>query len=297
VTAPALAPYLPTYASRVPYIALGEYMAAPTAVDSSNLVQGGNTTQNLSELTNVIGRASSWADLICHQVLAATVDMQVGEYRVRNGQIKVPVDYTPLIAVTAVSVGWQAGQFTALTDLSGLWFQRKVVTIPVFNVNFPSPIWSSVATSASGKILAEVTYVNGYPNTMLMATVAAGATSIVVDSAVGIYPGTTMMIYDDFPGVEQITVAPSYIAGATTLPLVAPLIGGHSKNVSVSSLPPAIKQAVISLTSCLIKTRGNLALVMAGINAGAGTIEDKTDGAVDDLGIAMDLLEPFARVR
>jgi hypothetical protein len=299
MTLPAIAPYVPTYASRAPYITTAEYQTAPTAVDASNLVEGGTTANNVYELNSVIGRASSWADTICYQILAATLDLQVGVYRVRNGMIHVPLDNTPVLAVTSVSTGWQVGQLQALTDLSGVWIQRKVVTIPLLQLNALSPVYSTAALAPRGSVYAQVGYVNGWPNTTLSAAVTGGtggATSLPLVDVLGIYPGTVLSIFDDYAFNEQVIVGPGYVPGATTVPIVSPLLGGHSAGVSVSALPPAIKQAVISLTSCLIKTRGNLAMVMASINGGAGTIEDKTDGAVDDLGIAIDLLTPFRRV-
>jgi len=36
---PAVAPYVPTYASESPYITAAEYLAEPTGVDTSKLVR------------------------------------------------------------------------------------------------------------------------------------------------------------------------------------------------------------------------------------------------------------------
>ena len=56
-----------------PYLTLGEYKSAPTAIDIDNLVFNSQDPDvQDSELTNVIARASSWIDTFCNQVLAAT---------------------------------------------------------------------------------------------------------------------------------------------------------------------------------------------------------------------------------
>lgn len=294
--APAIASYVPTYASRTPYITTAEYTSAPTAVDASNLVQGGNTQQNASELSNMIGRASSVADVMCHQVLAATLDVQAGQYRVQRGLIKVPVDNTPIIAVIGVNVGYQAGQLTPLGDLSGLWIQRKVVTIPVASVSYIT-VASLASIAAAGSVLAEVSYINGFPNSLLAASATQGASSVVVESGLGIYPGSVLTVYDDQPGAEQVTVDSTYVIGSTTVPLVDPLMFGHAYGVSVSALPPAIKQAVIAITSALIKTRGNQSMVMASITKGPSSSQKMDKGAQSDFEYAGSLLKPFARVQ
>jgi len=300
MTTPALAPYVPYYASRAPYITPAEYTAAPTAVNATNLVAGGSQAQNTNELFNVIARASSMADTICHQILAATLDVQAGSYRIRNGVIRVPVDNTPLLAVNSVSLGWHPNTMQALTDLSGLWIQRKVVSIPINGISpvSPSPNYPTYPiTPGYGQILAEVGYVNGWPNTTLAAPASASATSITVADALGIYPGTPMQVYDDSPGNEPVVVASTYTIGSTTVPLTTGLQFQHAAGVSVSSLPPAIKQAVIHLTSALIKTRGSLSIVAGKLQGAPSKTQLQDVGAHDDMSEAQALLAPYARVR
>lgn len=292
----AVAPYVPTYASRAPYLTAQEYVNAPTAVDTSNLVDGGTEQQNISELNTVIARASNVADTFCHQVLAATVALQSGLYRLRSGVITVPVDYTPLIAVTQVQVGWRVNQLTTLTDLSGVFFQRKTVSIPVGCLNYSGPAFPPAVVSPNGWVFAQVTYVNGYPNTTLTTTVQAGASSIELDDVTGIYPGSVLTIYDDFPGNEQITIASTYTAGDSTVLLVAPVQFQHSYGVSVSALPPAVKQAVILLTSSIIKTRGTLAIEMPSLQSSPSKIVQQDQGAMSDEQAAKTLLAPYVRV-
>jgi len=111
--------------------------------------------------------------------------------------------------------------------------------------------------------IVTVTYVNGYVNTLLSGPAAVAATSFTVASALGVYPGLTMTIYDvTAAGTERVVVAPTYVPGATTVPVVTPLRFRHATGISVSNVPPRVKQAAVLLTSALIQTRGNDAIVL-----------------------------------
>ena len=71
------AAYTSTYTTRVPYLTVDEYKAAPTGVDVDQLIPGGTTAQNTAALADAIARGSSWADQICHQVLACTAQTEI----------------------------------------------------------------------------------------------------------------------------------------------------------------------------------------------------------------------------
>jgi hypothetical protein len=298
VAAPVSAPYAPSYAVYTNYITPAEYLAEPTGVDVSQLVpKNSSPATQTAALTRVIGRASSWADRICHQVLAATSDVQSGEYRVwTDGTIRVPVENTPLIQVTNVNVGQFAGTLAALTDLSGCRLGKKVVRIPVFNA--PSMMIPVTASSARrGWLFADVTYVNGYAHTVTTLAAAAGASSVTVLNPLGIFPGLPVTIYDGASGgllTEQNTVAPTYVSG-NVIPLAAPLANAHTAGVSVSAMPPFVREAVISLTSALVKTRGSDAYVMPPGPGRQTKLAEMMPGAGEDIDIAFELLEPLGR--
>lgn len=289
---PAIAPYVPTYANRVPYLTRAEFLAAPTGVDSSQLIPGGSTSANGAALDTLLLSASSFADQICHQVLAATADLQTGVYRRRpDGTIRVPVDFTPLIEVTGVSVGSRPGQLSALTDLSGLWIERKVVRIPVPNI-----------ARSGGDVFAQVAYVNGYANTTLTAAAIVGATSVLVASALGIFPGLTLTLLADAAATtEQVTVASSYVQGSTTVPLVAALTHAHGIGDALTAMPRAAKQATICLATHLVKTRGAesvaMASTMTGTSAGAKKKQKDEVGSTAEYEQACQLLSDFMRTR
>jgi hypothetical protein len=86
-------------------------------------------------------------------------------------------------------------------------------------------------------------------------------------------------------------------AAGTALTLTAVTAFGHAAGVSISALPPDVKQAVISITSALIKSRGSDAVVMQSLRGGGGqTATAAESGGLEDMDIAIDLLKPYARV-
>lgn len=306
---PVYAGYVPTYASREPYISVDEFLAAPTGTDTTQLIPGANAQANRDALAGVIQRASSEADIICRQVLAATVDTQIAppqgwRVQLRNGlqQLFVPVDYTPVVAVTGVSLGWDTTSVTPLTSLVGVWPGQKTIVIPVVGITgVPAgaspgiyPTWPG----GSGRMWGTVTYINGYFNATLSAPVVAGATSLTPTDVLGLYPGLSFIIYDSlFAHSETVTVAANYNPGATTVPLANPLAWSHNAGTAVSALPPAFRQAVISLTAALIKRRGGESIVLASITEEPSRKTIGEGGMSADEAHARDLLKPFIRVR
>jgi hypothetical protein len=61
-------------------------------------------------------------------------------------------------------------------------------------------------------------------------------------------------------------------------------------------LPESIKQAVVLLTSALIKTRGSDALVMGSMRSQPNKVSKTEDGGLEEIDLAVDMLEPFRRV-
>lgn len=243
---PITSPLIPTYASRTSYLTPAEYTASPTGVDVSQLVVGGTTQQNADALLQTIARASSMVDETTKQVLAATIDTQTGSYRVdRDGYLNIKLDNTPIIQVNDVAVGITPDTVASLTSLTGLWIGKKVIKVPILNRTF------APTGFGSDRLYAVVKYVNGYANCLLTAPAAQGAQTITVDNPLGLIPGLTPTIYD--PGAsEQVTVT---AVNGNTVTLATPLVSAHAVGVSVSALPPKVKQAAVLYTSALIKTR------------------------------------------
>lgn len=295
MTAPAVAPWVPTYATYNSYVTVADFLAEPTGVDTTQLLPGQDAAANKAALARVIARASSQADTICLQVLGATVDVAAGTYRVRDGAVGVPVAYTPLIQVNSVLVGSGPADLAPVPDLSGVRFEQKVAWIPIGAVQ-PSGPRGWCVPGARGRVYAQMTYVNGHANTLTAASSLVGASSLLVANPLGIFPGLPMTVYDS-ASTEPVTVAPSYVLGSATVPLAAPTGFAHGAGVSVSALPPFVRDAVFLLTASLIKVRGAEAFTMDAVLEQPGRTQQIDPGGTTEFNDAKALLAPLVRVR
>lgn len=292
---PAIALSVPNYANRTPYITVDDYLNAPTGTDTTQLLPGKGSAPNKLAVSGVIERASSAMDTYCQKVLAATVDTQAGSYRIqRDGTIKVPVDNTPLIMVTGVSYGWQPSSLVAMTDLSNLWLDHRTITIPALSgANPPYPMAYRNASWTS--MFVNVSYVNGWYHSVVPLAVAKGATSLTPSDVVGAVPNLPFVIYDG-ENTETVQVAANYVPGAATLTLAAATTKDHQAGVTVSALPPDIRQAALLMTSAFIKKRGGEAIVLAAMQGGPQRKALGEPGMTSDMKLALDLLKPYRRV-
>ena len=263
---PAIASYVPTYATYTDYVSPTEFLNANTGVDVSQLVPSGSTLTQEQALLDLLARASSEADRIVQKPLAATEDIVEGEYRIwPDRTVRIPVPYKPVVAVTAVSVGYAINAMTPLTDLSGVFVGPKVIRIPVPSVaSAVSFSGNPSAMAGRGKLFVQVTYVNGWMHSNLAAATIVGAQQIAPQSVVGAVPGLPFTIKDG-PETENCVISPSYVYGSPTVLLAAPLANAHSQGATVSALPPFVKNAVIDLSKSLVKAHGSKAIVMGAI--------------------------------
>lgn len=291
-----------THNFSTPYLTNAEYINAPTAIDIDNLVfNSSDPDVQASELTNVISRASSWVDTYCNQVLGATLETESQRTRISSdGYIKFHPRYNPVIALTALEYGNPSTNLIAVEDCSVAWIEDQQVLFPYAYMSslFTSqgPLQFGAPYASGTQVYIKYTYVNGYTNTTI-AEAIADDTSLTVVSGVGITAGQQLKIYDGMYS-ENVTVADTYVFGSTTVPLTNALIYSHSAGVSISALPPAIKEATILATTAMLKVRGDASMTM-GIgtqpnNFGANSV---TQDIGDDMGMAMALLLPFRRIR
>lgn len=288
-----VAPSLPSTLFTVPYITVAEFKRAPTGVDIVGL-SGTTTAERDAELTNVIARASGLVNTICRQNLAATTDVEQGRVRMnRDGEIFVQTHCWPVIEVNSLYLGATPSQMVSV-DLTELFIQEGsfTVTQPSLALTTNQGPLQFAAISPTSRAFAKWTYVNGWPCTTATANAIAGATSITVADITGIHTGSKLTIYSDSTN-ETVTVTgePSGHTVAITATVNAVTSGD-----TVTSLPPSIKQATISITSALIKLRGNQALVMRTIS-GEPTSQKEDSAGAADIRNAMFMLEPFRAVR
>ena len=286
----AYAPFNTNYGLTLtkPYLTVAEYMAAPTAIDVSNLLPGAASVQTTA-LSETIARASSLIDGEClgaWGTLNATVDTENARLWGRNdGSFVVHPKYWPILEVRTFSYGPAVGSSASVDPSSSCWIE------PAQFVVQPSGVVGLGLSSLAGIVpriqyYAEWTYVNGFVNTTLSASVAASVSSITPLDTTGIYPGSSLTLFDA-PDDEQITVASTYVPGATSVPLVSPLTYSHGAGATVSNLPKSVKQAAISLTTALIKVRGSGALVADDLGEVKELAHGNPLGAIDDIELCL----------
>lgn len=303
---PAIAPYSASYLNRVPYLTVAEFKSAPTALDLSNFVPAGSSLSQDEALFEMIGRASSVADLYCFGAigtLCASANTESRRIRAnREGQFEVHTKFWPIISVDAFSVGPSPADLQAMPiDNTTCWIEEQMFTVVgsgFTQMTNKGPLQFGVGAPGQRQF-AQWTYTNGWPNTLLMATVMPGGTSALLKTADGIFPGTTLTFYDA-PYDEALVVAPAYVPGSLTVPFTTGFVSEHDSGVSVSALPPVIKQAAIAITAALIKERGDEAIVLAAMSEGSPTHTSAKgspdDGTVRDLIAAGHILDRFKAV-
>lgn len=299
-----------SHAAITPYISLEEYEHAPTAVDVSTLTTPGYQTDQNIELANVIRRATAWANSLCHQILAATLDVQTATdvYVRRDATVRLPCDFWPVRELDSFSAGPRRSAMTALTtstsatadiDLIG----RKVLVVPVAGLayqasgngfSYHGPI------GAGSRICCQWGYWNGWFHTTLGSTIAANVSTIPLTTTLPQSAAGTALTIVDGASTEIVTVDSTF-TGGTSLPLAAPTVNAHTfaaypASTTITELPDDARQAVISLTSALIKTKGAESYVMASIAGQApSTTALIASGGMVDLKVAAGLLAKYAR--
>ena len=265
----------------IPYITADEFTTAPTGLQLGNLFPGGSQPEQVQALQEQILRASSWMDVQCHQVLAATTDTELQTVRVDlSGSARVWTRCFPVREVTAVSIGPTFNSMTALDSTTPIAVQSRSFTVQQatpFGWFGPAVQFAPPMPNAAWSQWCQYSYVNGYPVTTLSAACTSGASSIDVTSALGVLPGMTLTL-SDIPNTETVIV--SSVSG-TTVTLSGTTSSAHVAGVAVSAMPAALKQAAILATMGFIQERGTGALVMASIG-GAPTHQPKQTGTGPD---------------
>lgn len=284
------------YAS-VPYLTNREFRETPTYLESDDLLTDATTALDDVALANLILSASSMIDGLCNQVLAATLDTEVGVLRPnRQGEMVVKPDCWPVLEVRAFSSGPTVQTMTPLADLSGLFVEDKFFRVTANRVltSTAGPLQFGSSTP-DGQLYCSWSYVHGWANTLLTAAVSASDDSLTVADATGIYPGTKLTIYD---GGNQENVSVLAVSGTSVL-LASPLLFSHdptAAEICISALPRAVKEACVLITSALIKDPGNTAVVLEEISAGGPRRVQKADLDLgQDLAMADQLLFNYHR--
>lgn len=291
-----------THKFSTPYLTNAEYKNAPTAIDIDNLVfNSSDPDVQDSELANVIARASSWIDTYCNQILGATHETETQRARISSdGYIKFHPRYSPVIALTSLQYGNPSTELITVEDCSVAWIEDSQILFPYAYMSslFTSqgPLQFGAPYASGTQVYIKYTYVNGYANTLIASAVAEEST-LTVTKATGIVKGLQMKIYDGMYS-ETVTVADTYEMNSLTVPLQEPLVYSHDAGVSISALPPAIKEAAILATTAMLKVRGDASMTMSiGTQPNSFGASDVSTNIGNDMGMAMELLKPYRRIR
>lgn len=207
-----------------PYITPNMLTNAPTGIAWNIIPAPKSTTQSqLAEQTNICWRATAIIDGYVNQVFRSTIDNEQrsgpGDFRINieqaTGNIRWLLSRWPITQILAVQISANS-------------FPRQWVTVPSGYYDIENPVitsYGSYVPSGSGGaggqsiIIAPyaswrngrqgfrflASYVNGWPHAGLMASCAAGATTLTVDDVTG-FAGATAMVYDGV-STESVQIA------------------------------------------------------------------------------------------
>lgn len=286
----------------VPYVTVASFKASPTFLDYGMLntasVSAGDQD---AELYNQLLKASAWASYtVCNLPLHAHTVTENRRLRVgRDGLLKwLPTD-VPVRLITAFSYGYSPGvaNLRPVLDLTGQWIEGDAQVVMPFGLTSAGFNSIQFSPQTESELFTQWTYVAGYANTTLTNAPTVAATSLQVKDPSGIYAGDTLRIWE--PGKEEaVTVAGSYVAGATTIPLTAGLVFAHTIGAGISMMPADALQAVINYTVALLMRPDSMAEDQfpdgAPPTGTRGGSSDRAGGLVRE---AMNLLRSYGRVR
>jgi hypothetical protein len=298
-----------------PYISVASFRAAPTWLDTNDLIPGGVQTKQDDELYNALLRATSWCDITTG---GATEQPYIGasnvteNMRVRSnrwGEISIHAKKNPVQYVSSIMVGANPLALQEVQNITQLWIEDNaqiIIPVPGFG-NFTNLQFGGGGGGPSSVNYVWLQYAAGYFNSTLAAgTYALGTSSVTMNNPVGLIPGTTFRIND--PSQEEIcTVAPSYTPGAAVVPLTTPLIYTHTSSsyttpsalVGASAIPMLVQQACIAYAvGLLLREDTSSQAPFAGTPFGPSTRRaaagGKSAGLISD---AEGYLKDFGRVR
>ncbi|MDE2096459.1 MAG: hypothetical protein KGL39_04375 [Patescibacteria group bacterium] len=303
-------------AQALPYISVSYYQFAPTAMEVKTLVPGGTTAQSMESLALTINRATQWANSYLFGkaasskggTLAASLSIEKVKTRVKKGELRLVCDYSPIQQVIGIDAGLNPSSLSSIGSglAAGVEIGNWVITVPMSYVPIRSGDTGTpmVYGGITGDVYVVWSYVHGYPHTKLTASVLEGATSCTVeatDGAGGVWgvPWVPYLTVFDGQQTETVTVNSVTTGSSTTTFNTSAFAYAHTVPTApdflpVTAVPDDVLQAVTSLTTMLIKTRGSKAMVMPqmpGEKPSRSALAQA--GALDDWEIAERLLQPY----
>lgn len=292
-----------------PYVGVAEFRAAPTWIDSDNLIPGGIQGQQDSELNNVLLRASSWADGYVAQRLGAhTATEQTRTRMDRQGRIFLHPSNIPVRAVTGLAYGADFQDLTLLSDLTQVWVEDSrgiVVALTPIMASTLGSLQFGAPVTPGYQMFVQYQYTAGYSCTTLSVAATAGSSTITVSdptglqmpstALIGTLPGSTVRIWD--PGEEEAATVTGISGNVITLS--TPLAKSHAPGAAVSELPAEVRQGIICYAvALLMKEDSSEEEPFSGTRFGPSVRRSRTRGAGGGLvSEAEEWLERYKRTR
>jgi hypothetical protein len=273
------------------YITCEEYRAAPTALNTNNLVPGAPQTDQDNELAGIIARSSRWIDNTARQALYATQSSQSETARVDGtGAVILKARQDRVKSIDAFAYGPVFTQLNTLsTPISRAQYfieeNRTLLSLTTSGVQWTGGL-SFLAQPRNGDCVVQWTLTAGWVTTRLAAPAAQGATSVQVELATGILPGLFARIVAG-DAQANVQVATTYTPGSTTVALTSGLAAAQPAGAWFGEVPDDIKEASILATSHYIKERKG-----AGFTIGSKSSNTQTQK--EDIGIELIQAEEIA---
>lgn len=274
------------------YITCEEYRAAPTALNTNNLVPGSPQADQDAELAGIIARASRWIDNTARQSLYATQTANQNEQARcdSNGFVILKARQDRVKSVDAFAWGPNFLSLVTVTPpipTNQYFVEENRIR---FSLSGGGVQWTGslgfLAVPRNGEVTVQWSYTAGWATTRLSAGVAAGAASIPVELATGIQPGMVARIVAG-DAQANVQVASTYTAGSTTVPLTAPLAVAWPAGAWFGEVPDDAKEASILATTHYIKQRKGAGFTI-------GSKSSNTQAEKEDIGIELIQAEEIA---
>lgn len=299
------------------YITVAQLYNAPLGIDLKSVVSpqaakpGSQVLgqQLYEELAQIVLRACAMIDNYCQQVLRATTDVEEKWTGAsshagidQNGYLWVKPNYWPVRSVSVFQYGYPAigGTSWTVPTLSDILIQSNLLIYPSWLDRRNTP-----------PVRVQYTYTNGWPTTLLTASMLAAATAMPVSDATGILASAVLTIHDA-GNTEDVTVASSWVAttGAASVTLAVGTTFAHTitarpttgvsqpYDILVSALPAEVQQAALLICKELVESRGATSLVMGRIGGiGRGGEPKGASAETEKMPVeAQYLLETYRRV-
>lgn len=216
----------------------------------------------------------------------------------KNQNLSFIVQFRPIIQVLGMTYqgvpgnGLNTTQNVIPINADDLYFEGRMIVAFGFGIgSIPSSTgwgYGYLGDFGSSPLRVSVTYINGFPNTQLIASANSGDTQIQVDDPTGIMPGDNVTIYDTDP--EDIVVNQLYVPGSPTVLLANSLMNNHSSGVRVSELGDDLRLACVWLAMHIVQSRGQSGTTPTRKTLGTGAVPM---GSSNFYEMALDLLDQY----